>query len=292
MRVTDSQAFDTMRRQITEARSNTMKAQEQASSGLKVSKPSDDPVAAAAARRQNAFKASAQSASTNADVANQQLSATDDALADATDSLSDAKAIAVSGSNATLNDENLRALAIEVRRIRETMVNTANTNVNGKYLFAGYRDQTPPFDANGTFVGDASTKEIETIPGVRQKASVSGPAVFGDAGNDVFQVLDTLANDLESGNIDGVRGAFKNLDDSSDRVLSVRAQVGAMVNTATMARNVSDRHVLNATTEISRLTEVDEFEAATNLVKARSALDAAVAVAQQIPVGGLIQQAR
>lgn len=292
MRVTDSQAFEAMRRQVGQARSNTMKAQEQASSGLKVARPSDDPVAAAAARRQNAYKVFADSAAKNADVANDHLSASDQALSDAVQSLSDARAAAVGGSTSSVTDENRRALAVEVRRIREAMLNTANTNVGGKYVFAGYRDQQAPFDASGTFVGDDSVREIETLPGVRQKASVSGTAAFGEAGNDVFSVLDKLATDLESGNVDGIRGAITSIDQASARAFTAQAQVGAMMNTATMARTLSERHAFNATNEISRLTEVDEFEAATNLVKARSALDAAVAVAQQIPVGGLIQQPR
>ena len=49
------------------------------------------------------------------------------------------------------------------------MISTANTSVAGKYVFAGYRDQTPPFDANGQFVGDDSTREIEAMPNVRQR---------------------------------------------------------------------------------------------------------------------------
>ena len=73
MRVTDRQAFDAMNRQITDARTRTMKAQEQATSGLKVARPSDDPVAAAAARRESARKVYAESATRNTNVAYEQL---------------------------------------------------------------------------------------------------------------------------------------------------------------------------------------------------------------------------
>src|ERR671933_347012 len=53
MRVTDSAAFAAIRKQVTRARAEFATAQEQASSGLRVQKPSDDPVAAAAARREH-----------------------------------------------------------------------------------------------------------------------------------------------------------------------------------------------------------------------------------------------
>lgn len=292
MRVTDRQAFDTMNRQITNARTNTMKAQEQASSGLKVARPSDDPVAAAAARRENARKVYAESGARNTQAATLSLETSESALGDAFDLLGEASARAVEGSSDSLNAENRRALAIEVRRIRETMISTANTNIDGKYVFAGYRDHDAPYAADGEFTGDESTREIEVMPNVRLKTSVSGPSVFGEAGSDAFKVLDDLATALESNDGAGARSAIGLLQQAQERVSEQRSKVGAMMDSADMARNVSERHALSATTEVGRLTEIDEFEAATNLLRARSALDAAVAVAQQIPVGSLVQQSR
>lgn len=292
MRVTDRQAFDAMNRQITQARSQTMKATEQAGSGLKVARPSDDPIAAASARRENSRKLVADAAARNTQAATQQLETSEQALTDAYNSLSDARVHALTGASDTNSAENRRALAMEVRRIRETMLNTANTNIDGKYVFGGYRDGTAPFEASGQFVGDPSQREIEAMPNVRLKTSVSGADAFGEAGNNVFNVLDDLASALEGNDLSGIRDSLGRIDSSLERVSDSRSAVGAMLNSADMARNVSERHSLAATTEIARLTEIDEVEAATNLIKARTALDAAVAVAQQIPVGGLVQQSR
>ena len=51
MRVSDNATFESIRRQVNSAHAGVLAAQDQASSGLRVSKPSDDPVAASAARR-------------------------------------------------------------------------------------------------------------------------------------------------------------------------------------------------------------------------------------------------
>jgi hypothetical protein len=52
-----------------------------------------------------------------------------------------------------------------------------------------------------------------------------------------------------------------------------------------LGRNVAEQQRDRATVEIHNLTEVDEISAATNLLQAKSALEAALAIAQQIPPG-------
>jgi flagellar hook-associated protein 3 FlgL len=288
MRVTDSAVFENVKRQVTQARQNVLTAQAQAGTGMRVQKPSDDPVAAAAARREMSRHALADAGVSATESATTQLEGTDAALNDVFASLTSARDLALENSSSTASAENRTAAATQVRMIREQMVALGNTNVGGRYVFAGYRDQTPAFSQTGDFVGDASTKEVQALPGLHVKASISGDKVFGtDAPDDMFSALDKLASALDANDPDAVRGLLKDLDTNQSRVLAARTQVGGMLESAKVAGAVASQHSYQSKLEIGRLVEVDEITAATNLVQAQSALNAALTIAQQIPTGGL-----
>jgi flagellar hook-associated protein 3 FlgL len=289
MRVTDASVFESIRRQVMRARKDVAVAQEQAGTGLRVQKPSDDPVAAAAARRESSRKALAEAGMKSADHAQMQLEGADESLSDVFEGLTRAHELAVEAATTTLSDENRRASASEVRKIREQMVALGNTNVAGRYVFGGFRDQESPFQADGTFVGDTTTKEMQAMPGLKVAASISGSTVFGsaDEADNVFATLDSLVEALENNDPEAVRGTLTGLQRNEERVLSARTQVGALLDGVEMARSVADRHAYRAELEIGRLVEVDEISAVTDLLRAKSALESALTVAQQIPVGTL-----
>jgi len=289
MRVTDSSSYEGIRKTLTSTREKMAKAQEAAGSGLRVQKPSDDPVAAAAARRETSRKTLAEAGMKATEQASAQLEGTDEALGSVSDALASVRELAVQGSTGSFSDENRRNAAFEVRKIRDQMVALGNTNVAGKYVFAGYADQSPAFDASGSFVGDASTKEVQAMPGVRVPASIDGKTAFGvGEPDDLFTTLDQLATALESNDVSGVRASLTGIDKNENRVLSARSQVGAMMDGVQVANAVADRHAFRATLEKSRLVEADEITAAADLMQAKSALEKAVAVAGQIQVGGLL----
>lgn len=288
MRVTDSSVFDAIRRQVTRARKDFAVAQEQAGSGLRVQKPSDDPVAAAAARRETSRKALADAGLKSTEHAQMQLEGADEALGDVFQGLSRARELAVEAASSTIGDENRRAMAVEVRNIRDQMVALGNTNVAGRYIFGGFRDQEPPFSSTGEFSGDTTTKEVQAMPGLKVAASIAGSTVFGNGeSDDVFSTLDALVTALESNDAEAVRGTISAINDNENRVLNARSQVGAMLDGVSMAHSVAERHSYRAELEIGRLVEADQLGAVTDLLRAKSALEAALSVAQQMPVGSL-----
>jgi flagellar hook-associated protein 3 FlgL len=294
MRVTDSSAYATIRKQVLRARQDFSLAQEQAGSGLRVQKPSDDPVAAASARREYSRKALAEAGTKATESATTELEGADFALSDVYDGVTRAREFALSGSSSSSSDENRRSAAVEVRKIQEQMVTLGNTNVAGRYVFAGYRDHTAPYTEAGEFVGDDSTKEVQALPGLRVAGSITGKAIFGNdsinangQADDLFSTLDRLATALESNDTDAVRSTFDDLTTNEDRVLGARSQVGSMINSVSMAQAVAENHFVRAGQEIGRLVEVDEITAATNLSQAKNALESALTIAQQMQVGTL-----
>lgn len=289
MRVTDASMYAAMRKQVGKAREDFTKAHEVASSGLRVAKPSDDPVAAAAARRENARKALADAGKRATEHATMQLEGADQAIDDVFNGLTEARDLALEHSSATSNAENRRSAAVQVRKIRDQMVAMGNTNVAGRFIFAGYRDQAPPFTSNGEFEGDAARKEVQSMPGLKVEASISGSTVFGtDTEQSTFQLLDQLATALEEDDLDTLRIKLDEFGAHETRILGARSEVGSMLNSVEMAHNVADRYSARSQLEVSRLIAADEISAMTDLVQAKSALESALSVAKQIPVGSLV----
>lgn len=293
MRVSDASVYSSLNKNLARTKEALAKAQQRAGSGLAVEKPSDDPVAFAAARREHAKKTLAEAGLKAADLAVTHLNGADEALNAAGEGIARAKELALQGASDTLGVEERKDLAEEVRQIREQMVTLGNTEVAGSYVFAGYKDDKPPFDANGVFSGDSSTREISAYPGMRTSASISGEDAFGTAGNaDVFSTLDALANALENGDSAAVRATLPDFETSEKRLLATRSRLGSMLDGVNTARSVADRYSYSAEVEAGRLTEVDEVQAVADLLRAKSAMDAALATAQQIPTGGLVKAGR
>jgi flagellar hook-associated protein 3 FlgL len=291
MRISDSAVFNSLGANVTTKKAELAEAQQRASTGLRVSKPSDDPVAYAAARREHARKALADAGLKGVDLALTHMSGADDALSSASDGLARAKELAISGASDTLGADQRQNLAEEVRKIREQMVTLGNTQVAGSYVFGGYKDDKPPYDNAGVFSGDTTVKEVSAFPGMRVSGSISGEDVFGQAGNgDVFSALDNLINSLQANDTTAVRNSLADVDTSERRLLSTRSRLGSMMDGVQTARSVADRYGYSAEVEAGRLTEGDEVGAVGDLLKAKNALDVALATAQQIPTGGLIKQ--
>ncbi len=72
-----------------------------------------------------------------------------DGYLDATENLFvRAKEITVYGINGALSPEDSQALADEVAQLKTELFDIANANVDGKYIFSGYAENTPPFSGD------------------------------------------------------------------------------------------------------------------------------------------------
>lgn len=293
MRITDNSVYARMNRSMLSTRAEAVEAQDRASSGIRVAKPSDDPGAFAQARRERAREALGRAGTESADAAWSQLSGADDALNSAGDALARARELALRGSNDTLGAEERATLALEAREIRKQMTTFANTQVQGAYVFAGNATDKPAFESDGTFLGTHGSREVQALPGVRVQASLPGGDAFGAGeSDDIFSSLDTLLAGLESNDPAQARASLGGIDISTNRILGARATLGGIMNSLQTARSVAEKHADISEGERGRLTEIDEVSAATAMLKATSAYNSAVAIAQKLPLSGLVGSAR
>ena len=73
------------------------------------------------------------------------MQATDGHLGHVENVLQRVKEIAISSVNGAMSNSDLQTLADEVGLLREELLDAANAMIDGKYVFAGYYENTKPF---------------------------------------------------------------------------------------------------------------------------------------------------
>lgn len=95
---------------------------------------------------------------------------------------------AASDSNSQTSRE---AIAKELTRIKESIVQLANTSINGQYLFSGSFLSTKPFDSKGNYFGNKNEVEVVTGAGTQSPYNIPGYDLFFKPDGDYKKQIST-----------------------------------------------------------------------------------------------------
>jgi flagellar hook-associated protein 3 FlgL len=169
---------------LDDARRRVVETQHQVSTGLRINSPSDDPVAAARVAHLDASLTRLDQYSANATFARNQLGLEEEALTEAIGHLQRIRELTLQANNASVGGGDRQVIAAEIRQHRDALFALANTtDVDGRYLFSGYRESTTAFAAGpgGVVVynGDQGQRTVQI--------SDSRFVAINDSGTEVFQ---------------------------------------------------------------------------------------------------------
>jgi flagellar hook-associated protein 3 FlgL len=208
MRVTNDTLRMAFLNALETAQRRLADTQNQVSTGRRINKPSDDPLAAARIGQLDASLARLDQYQANGIVARNQLGLEEEALASVIDNLQRVRELAINANNATLDNSNRAAIAAELRQRLDGVLALANTtDASGRFLVAGFSEGTQPFvvtAAGVAYTGDQGQRSVQVSDERLVAVNDSGAAVFQriPSGNGSF----TLAAD--AGNTGtGVLGA-------------------------------------------------------------------------------------
>jgi flagellar hook-associated protein 3 FlgL len=180
--------------------SNLAQTQNQISSNLAFTTPSQNPVAAGAVDGYNQALAQATQYDTNANSAQNGLGTEDNALSQVQTALQSLRDLALQANSGGLTASDRASIATQATQIQATLVSLANTqNGNGEYIFGGYTTQTQPFalSATGaTYAGDGGQRQVPIAAGQSIAIGDSGDAVFNQIpnGNGTFSAAAASSN--------------------------------------------------------------------------------------------------
>jgi flagellar hook-associated protein 3 FlgL len=295
--------------------------QRQVATLKKLNSPSDDPIGAAKVLELRTDKVNNGQFQLNSKLAETFLSNTDHALEELSELVLRAKEIALrESSGASSNDESRLGVAEEVSQIYQQAVATANRRIGERYLFGGYKTNTPPVDADGKYRGDRGEMMTEIAKDVYLASNIPGEQVFsagsrgaaslpaGEAAGggsprvrgrepateggaalaslatevNLFDELQKLRIHLLTGDIDGVRETLERFDTLRSNLVGVRAKVGSRLSAIQNTVQSLERHNVTNASQSSFLEDADMAQVVSDLAKEETVFRSALQSAQKL----------
>ena len=182
------------------AQRQILETQTQVSTGLRVNEPSDDPIDSARIRELEASLSRLDQYQANGVIARNRLSLEEEAMVGIVDNLQRVRELAVQANNATQGPESRSAIAAEMRERMDALLSLANSvDSSGRYLFAGFAENTQPFTRNGgsvTYNGDQGQRSLQVSDGRFVAINDPGSEIFQRIpnGNGTFALAAAQAN--------------------------------------------------------------------------------------------------
>jgi flagellar hook-associated protein 3 FlgL len=250
--------------------------QDEVSSMKRLRRPSDSPVDTVAAMRLRSDMGRNEQISRNIDDAMSWLGVADNTLVSFVEQISRVRELAVAARNASADSLARQGIAVEVSKVRESLLGLANTQFNGRSIFAGTANTQQTYDDTATYTGISQAIERTIAPGVRVQINVNGDEVFGAAGNDIFVALNQIVNAIES-DPSQLDTLVADLDTRTRTVQTKLAEVGARFKRVETMKDRNSSDALTMKQNLSNVEDTDMAQAVMELQMQEVAYQAALA---------------
>ncbi|HEA52319.1 hypothetical protein LCGC14_1484010 [marine sediment metagenome] len=183
IRISSQQVFSGGINRLQELNANLNSTQQQISTGKRVNKPSDDPVAAARILKLDQELSRVKTYERNVSLADNRLKQGESALASSVDVLQRIRELTVQAGNGSLSPNDRRSVSSEMKERLGQLANIANTrDASGEYIFSGFQGSVQAFQQNdeGKYVyqGDEGQRVLGIDDGVTVPISDNGKDIF------------------------------------------------------------------------------------------------------------------
>ncbi|MFT8948840.1 MAG: flagellar hook-associated protein FlgL [Liquorilactobacillus hordei] len=273
MRISNNIMYSDFIKNLGTNSSKVQKTMNQLSSFKEVSKSSDNPLLASKIMGLNVALDQNQMYSKTINDAVSWTQVQDSALNDAGTTMLRIRTLVQSSATATAGTDEVKANKDEIQQSISELVDTLNTNFDGRYIFGGSNTNTPPYVVKKNSDGDITGIDYQgTDQNLPREISEGVSVDLLSNGNNLMNTHDkttgkddnlgTYFNDLVSAlNSDDKTQLSGDLlsrfDNLSDNITSVRSQVGALENRLSAAQSRNSTETLNLKEEISDKQDVD-----------------------------------
>lgn len=182
MRVSTNMIYQQGVGSLQQQTSSLLKIQQQLATGRRVLTPSDDPIASARTLELRQSQAVNQQFAQNMGYANDNLGLLENGLTGIGDILQYTREKAVQAGNGSMNAEDLRLMATDLRAQFDALIAIGNSqDGQGNFIFSGYKANTQPFSgtlAGVTYAGDQGDRTIQISASRYLPVSLPGVDVF------------------------------------------------------------------------------------------------------------------
>ena len=220
--------------------------QEKLSSGKQINRPSDDPSGARKVLGLRTEDLQVQQFLDNTETAKEQINYTSNTLESIQEIFTKIKGLTIQAGNDTLGQSDRKIIANELDELLESVLQNANTDNNGRYIFSGTETLTSAFtatrDSNGnissvSYNGNNEEIKYQIGPDTFIQVNLPGGKLFQD--NKSFSTLISLRDALKASTFDST--AFSNLRNTLDTATNALSteitKFGAKANRLEMTTN-------------------------------------------------------
>ncbi len=207
-----------------------------------------------------------------------------------------AKEVAIGAVNGTLDGQGMSILADQVRLMKEELLDTANAKIDGKYLFAGFQEDTRPFVLNAAYdpadpasssviyQGDANATRLEIGAGEFVQVNLTGDQLFmgNPGGINLFDVLTRLETAIRNEDLAGIDAEIGNLNAAADQGRKLRGLIGNNADRVETAIHHMEGVRIDLKQIVSRYEDADMIETFTRLLQQETAFQAALSVTTRV----------
>ncbi len=278
---------------LTKARYD--KAINQATSGKKLNRLSDNPADSAHALDLRSKITQIDQFSRNIDSGYKYLRSSETALNSITTSMYRVVTLAEQGASEVNNADARATIAQQIDLIRNALLDTANTRIMGVYVFSGTNTDTRPFakDPGETppdtilYQGNNGVMEIQSNFSVQVQINLTGPEVFGANGlaappHDIFARLAVLRDALLANDTTAIGNQIGTMHEIINQIGDGLGKIGNLSAQLQETQGLLKDFRSALLAKVSSLEDADMAEAISNINKEEVGLSATLQVGARI----------
>jgi flagellar hook-associated protein 3 FlgL len=268
-------------------------AEQQLSSGLRVSMASDDPDEISSILQLRAQIAGVQQTQQNLSNVTPQVESGESAIQQAIQVLDTATSLATEASGSTSSVTQMADEVPQVQGILQQLVGLSQTSVNGQYIFSGDASGQPQYTlaAGGASVQQMfqanAPIQITDPNGVLLSTGLTAQQIFDDqvgggpgsgnpAPDNVFAAVSGLLTALQAGSSASVQSALSNIQAASAHLNDESSFYGAVQDNLTAAGNTASQTLIQLQQQLSNEQDADAAQASMDLTQASTDEQAAM----------------
>ena len=281
MRVSERMRYDVVQNRVNNTKDANANALERLSTQKDVRKLSDNPVRATEVIRLRDQIRDITQFQKNIDYSKGLLEMTESSIEKITSGLIRAKELAVGMANDSNNGDNRKISAAEVKEIIDEVIQTANSTYKGRFIFSGFRNDSPALSLDGDYLGDDGALFLQISPEDFRQINIPGRWIFEATDQErqrghfnLVHALELLHAGLEHNDKDSLHKAMTELDHHLEKSTASRATVGSLSGSlaAALQRLESESTIMRKT--LSEAEDADIFDATSEFRKTESMLQA------------------
>jgi flagellar hook-associated protein 3 FlgL len=267
-------------------------AQQQVSSGLKITQVSDAPDSIALLLQADANLSATNQTLTNLGQTKTEVDAGEQALESAVGIFDNVQSLGAQGNTDTQTAAGRATIAQQLDSLLSETVGLAGTNVDGRYIFSGNSDQQIPYIYTAAqappvsaYLGAASTRLAQHPNGTTFPVALTAQQIFdsADPTTNVFSAIENLSTALKNNDSAAITTAFDGLSKVGSYLNGQLAFYGDTQNKVADATSFGNTLQLQLQTQISGLQDADLTQSILSLTQAQTQQQAALQSEAKLP---------